>query len=169
MNKRKLLLLIILLAVFAQLRLVYFPNKSKINSLNKLISAKEKDRDELSALCMQYASKKNGGSESSLKIAENNFSLFSYAGKIIEKQNLERSISGIQPLSPAEKEGYITERTRLSIKGITLKQLYDFLYEIEVKENAVYVSDFRMRRDKENPAFLTAEIELAAVKTSSPD
>ena len=169
MNKRKLFLLIVLLAVFAQLRLVYFPQKKKISSLNRQISAKEKDRDELSALCMEYASKKNGGGESSLKIAENNFSLFSYAGKLIEKQNLERSIAGIQPLSPAEKEGYITERTRLSVKGITLKQLYDFLYEIEVKENAVYISDFRMRRDKENPAFLTAEIELAAIKTSSPD
>ncbi|MBN1445991.1 MAG: hypothetical protein JW957_07795 [Candidatus Omnitrophica bacterium] len=169
MNKRKLFLLVVLLAVFAELRLVYFPQKKKIISLNKLISAKEKDRDELSALCVEYASKKNGDSEPSLKIAEKNFSLFSYAGKLIEKQNLERSIAGIQPLAPAEKEGYITERTRLSLKGTTLKQLYDFLYEIEVKENAVYISDFRMRRDKEKPAFLTAEIELAAVKTSSSD
>ncbi len=169
MNNRKLLSLLVLLAVFAEFRLVYFPQKKKINSLNRQIAAKEKDRNELSALCIEYASKENGGSEPSLKIAENNFSLFSYAGKLIEKQNLERSITGIQPLAPAEKEGYITERTRLSMKGITLKQLYDFLYEIEVKENAVYVSDFRMRRDKENPSFLTAEIELAAIKTSSPD
>lgn len=165
MNNKKLFALLLVFLIIIQFKFVYSPAKNRLGSLNKLIGSRESELETLQKLCMEYREQENREREDAGKIAKADFSLFSYTGKLLAKHNLEKNVAGIQPLPLSEKEGFRIERLKLSLKSVTLKQLYDFLYEIESSQNAVFIPDFRMRKDKENPFFLSTEIELIAVKT----
>jgi len=145
-----------------EFRFVYIPVKKRITSLDKLIAAKHQDRETLLKLCDDY--RKKGTGEEPLKIASKRFSLLSYTGNLIEKRNLEKNITGLQPLRTDKKGDLLVESVRIGLKGITLQQLYEFLYGIEKAQNGIYVPDFRMQKEKDAPYLLDMEMELLAVK-----
>jgi len=164
MKNRKYLLFAVLFIILTEIKFILIPDRNRLNSLNKLISQKKSEMQELENLCRQYTDNSSKKSRNSPNISRKDFSLFSYTGNLIRKNSLERNVSGIQPLAASENEGYLIEKIRLNLNSVSLKQLYDFLYEIEISESAVYVNEFRMRRNKENPSSLTAEIVLVAIK-----
>jgi len=169
MNNKNLFALLLVFLIILQFKFVYSPGKNRLKSLNSLIENKEKEFETLKKLCAEYSEREDRNIEDAVKTARADFSLFSYAGGLLAGHKLEKSVAGIQPLPVSIKDGFSVERLKLSLQRVTLKQLYDFLYEIEGSQNAVYITDFRMRKDKDNPFFLSAEMELAAVKTANQD
>ncbi|MCX8082812.1 MAG: hypothetical protein N3D17_05400 [bacterium] len=161
MDKKKIILIILFLSLL-EIRFIYIPARNKVVSLNKLITAKQKDKETLLKLCEEY--KEKGEGEEPLRITDEEFSLLSYTGNLIESKNLERNITGLQPLRTEEKGNFKIESIRMGMKGITLSQLYEFLYDIEKAKYGIYIPDFRMQKQKDSPHLLDIEIELLVVK-----
>jgi len=164
MDRKKVVLIIVFL-VLLEFRFVYMPLRKKIISLDKTIIAKQKDRETLIKLCEEY--KQKAGKEEPLRIVRKEFSLLSYAGNLIENRNLEKNITGLQPLRTDKKGNLLVESVRIGLKGITLQQLYEFLYDIEKAPEGIYIPDFKMEKVKDAPHLLDVEIELLTVKESS--
>jgi len=168
MNNKRLFTFLLVFVIIIQLRFVYSPARNRLGSLDRLLGVKKSELSELQKLSAEYADQENRQKEDAGKITKGGFSLFSYAGGLLAKHNLEKNVAGIQPLPVSEKEGFRIERLKVSLKNIQLKQLYNFLYDVENSGNAIRIPDFRMRRDKENPYLLDTEIELVVLKTESP-
>ncbi|MCM8830120.1 MAG: hypothetical protein NC824_03890 [Candidatus Omnitrophica bacterium] len=164
MDKRKIVAVIVFLTLL-EFRFVYIPVKKRIVSLDKLIAAKSKDRETLLKLCKEYKEQKT--KKEPLRICEKRFSLLSYTGDLIENKHLERNITGLQPIRTEKKGNLSVESLRVGLKGITLQQLYGFLYDIEHTQNGIYISEFRMQKEKDAPYLLDVDIELFVVKEES--
>ncbi|MCM8761752.1 MAG: hypothetical protein NC905_03390 [Candidatus Omnitrophica bacterium] len=161
MDRKKIVAVVIFLTLL-EFKFVYIPMKKRITSLDKLIVAKNEDKEILLKLCEEYREK--GIKGESLKVTRKEFSLLSYIGNLIEKRNLERNITGLQPLRTDKKGNLSVERVRIGLKGITLQQLYGFLYDIEKAQDGIYISDFRMQKEKDTPYLLDIEMELFVAK-----
>jgi len=161
MDRKKVILIVVFL-ILLELRFVYTPLRKKIISLDKTIVAKQKDRETLIRQCEEY--KQKAGKEAPLRIARKEFSLLSYTGNLIEKRNLEKNITGLQPLRTDKKGAIMAESVRIGLKGITLQQLYEFLYDIEKSQDGIYIPEFRMQKVKDAPHLLDVEIELLTLK-----
>lgn len=168
MDNKRLFMFLLIFLVIIQYKFVYLQGRGRVVSLNKVIEEKRSDLESLQKLCAEYKEKQKNEEENAVKVSGEDFSLFSYVGGLLTKRKLEKNITGIQPLPLSEKGSFKMERLSLSIKDVTLKQLYDFLYEIENSKNAVYTSYFVMRKNKEQPFFLNVEMELVALKSLAP-
>jgi hypothetical protein len=162
-NKNFFALMLIFLLII-QYRFLYLPGKNRIDYLNSSIVKKESEFETLQKLCTEYKEQESTEDKNTVKIAREGFSLFSYTGALITNQNLEKNIDGIQPLPVSIKEGFSIERVKLTLKDITLKQMYDFLYKIETSGDTIYIPEFRMHRNKEKNFLLSTEMELTTVK-----
>ncbi|MCM8760212.1 MAG: hypothetical protein NC832_00610 [Candidatus Omnitrophica bacterium] len=161
MDRKKIVAVVVFL-ILLEFRFVYIPVKKRTTYLDKLIVAKQKDREALLKLCEEYREK--GMKRESLNLSKKEFSLLSYAGNLIEKKNLARNITGLQPLKTEKKGNFSVESVRIGLKGITLQQLYGFLYDIESTQDGIYISDFRMQKEKDATYLLDVELELLVIK-----
>ncbi|MCK9266789.1 hypothetical protein M0P98_07980 [bacterium] len=164
MNDKKMLILIIIFVFVFEYKFIYMPGRKKLETVNKIVSQKQSDMELLEKLCSEYELTKKNEEDTLLKTADSDFSLFSFLGKIIEKQNLEKNISSIKPLPIIEKESFLIEKIRISVDNVTLQQIYDFLYSIETSRNAIYVPEYRMKRNKEKEFLLGVEMELLSIR-----
>jgi|LSQX01.2.fsa_nt_gb hypothetical protein len=164
MNDKKMLILIIIFVFVFEYKFIYMPGKKKLETVNKIVSQKQSDMELLEKLCSEYELTKKSEEDTLLKTAGSDFSLFSFLGKIIEEQNLEKNISSIKPLPIIEKESFLIEKIRISVDNVTLQQIYDFLYSIETSQNAIYVPEYRMKRNKEKEFLLGVEMELLSIR-----
>lgn len=159
---RKKIILILALLVLIEFRFIYIPLRKRDVSLAKQIVAKNKDRETLLKLCEEYKEQK--AKKEPLKILGKEFSLLSYTGNLIETRDLERNITGIQPIRTEKKGNLSVESLRIGLKGITLQQLYGFLYDIESTQNGIYISEFRMQKEKGVPYLLDVDMEIFVLK-----
>jgi hypothetical protein len=166
MNINKLVLLIIAGLMVFEYQFVFIPGRKKLNSISRIISQKKEDSRLLQKLCDEYKSIKKTENRSIIKFTDDNFSVFSFVGETIEKQNLNSNVRGIKPFPVEKEESFETERVKLSMENIALKDLYTFLKTIE-GQGTVYVSEFRLSRNKRKPFFLSAEIELITFKNKN--
>ncbi|HNS31833.1 MAG TPA: hypothetical protein PKN36_02515 [bacterium] len=166
MNDKKLFFLIILFVFIFEYKFIYMPGKKKLDSVNQIIFQKHSDKQLLDKLCFEYEQKKKSEEERIIRTADSDFSLFSYMGNLIEKQKIEKNITGIKPLPLVDKESFVIEKIRLNMENITLQQVYDFLYGMESSANAIYIPEFRMRRNRQQQFLLSAEMEILSIKTN---
>ncbi|MDD3726163.1 MAG: hypothetical protein PHI44_03095 [Candidatus Ratteibacteria bacterium] len=166
MDKKKIAVIIVFL-ILLEFRFVYIPAKRKVLTLDRSITARQKDRDTLIRLCEEY--KEKGEGNEPLKIAGKEFSLLSYTGNLIEKRQLGKNVTGLQPLGTNTKDSVSIEYLRMGIRDITLQQLYDLLYDIEKTPEGIYISEFRMQKIKDKPHLLNVEIELFVAKEVGKD
>lgn len=161
--KNRLIILMVIAAFVFEYQFIVTPLNKRIKSTEKLILKKKNDYKTLKNLLARY--RKNQGNLSKKgKIADKNFSLFSFTGKIIENNNLVTNVKNIKPL-PVEKKGdFQIERIKLAIENIPLEKLLKFISTIENSEFPVYISEFSMSRNKTNPSLLKVNIELTVTK-----
>ena len=164
MDKKKIAVIIAFLALL-EFRFVYIPGRNRIVSLDKLIVAKQNDREMLIKLCEEY--KGRGERREMLKTAEQEFSLLSYASNLIERRKLEKNITGLQPLRTEIKGAFSVENIRIGVKGITLQQVYNVLYDIETTPKGIYVAYFNMQKVQDVTHLLDVEMELLVVKDAA--
>lgn len=165
MNDKKLFLLIVVFVLVFEYKFIYSPGRKRLDAVNQIIEQKESDMQLLEKLCFEYELKRQREQETIVKTAAPDFSLFSYLGNLIEQKNLENNITGIKPMPHTFKESFQMEKIRLNFENITLQQIYDFLHSMENSKNAVYIPEFRMRRNREKPFFLSVEMELLSMKS----
>jgi len=102
MKKRLIILLGLAVFVF-EYQFIITPLSRKTKATESLIRKKENDYKTLQIILEKYKEKNPETGTKKEKIAEKKFSLFSFTGKIVEKNSLISNVKSIKPL-PVEKK-----------------------------------------------------------------
>ncbi len=145
---------------------VYAPGRKKLRTLDAAIAQKTRDEAVLKSLCTQYrTSAKPDTTE--IYYAEPAFSLIAFLGSLVEKNNLGAFMKEAKPLPDQVQGTTLFQRVRFTMSDLSLETLYRCLQQIENSPTHIYISNFRMKKNREKPYVVETEIELLIVKKSS--
>ena len=96
------------------------------------------------------------------------FALFSYLEKRAVDAGVKTNIKSINPLKSAPAGAYEEIAVEIRLDKLTMKQLTDFLYLVESREDLVRIRKMSVEKMKENPEYLNVLIRLFSYQLPSP-
>lgn len=141
-----------------------FPWLDARQRMRMSIAANEKVIRELTDLGRQYALLKRS-SDAIRKVVEGRppgFALFSYLEKKAGETGLKAHIKSINPLKSTAMGAYEEAAVEIRLENLTIKQLTDFIYHVESPELMVKIRRMTVKKTKESPEYLAADIQVFA-------
>ena len=163
-QKRALTIGLIFVAGTIVMQFAVFPWIDARQKMQASIAANEKTLRELATLGRDYAVLRRS-SEAMKKVIEKRlpgFALFSYLEKKANETGLKAHIKSINPLKPTAAGAYEETAVGIKIENLTIKQLADFLYNVESPEQMVRIRRMAIGKMKEAPEYLVADIQVYA-------
>jgi hypothetical protein len=153
--------------LLAQLIVVpYFDARQKVLSA---IVAGEKALRELTTLGAEYGVLRQR-SEEIRRASERRpagFTLFSYLEKKAGEAAVKTNIRSLSPLVLAPTGGYEETAAEMKLDKLTMKQLTDFLYQVESPEEMIRVRRITIVKMKESPEYISAVIQVSTYQPQS--
>jgi Tfp pilus assembly protein PilO len=142
------------------------PFLSSKNGLERLIQNKRSDIVELKLLQQHYrqisVNKKNIIEQ--LRRRRPDFSLFSYVEQQIDNLRMKDRVVSIKPGTEAYQGGIRQAVIEISIDGIVLSQLVDFLDAIESFDEVVFIDRMVIRNDSEESGLLDIRLDIVTLE-----
>jgi general secretion pathway protein M len=163
-QKRALTIGVIFVVCAVLVQFAVFPWLDARQKVQASITANEKTLRELATLGREYAVLRRS-SEAMRKVIEKRppgFALFSYLEKKANDTGLKAHIKSINPLKPTAAGAYEETAVEIKIENLTIKQLTDFLYNVESPEQMVRIRRMTIGKMKETPEYLVADIQVYA-------
>lgn len=88
--------------------------------------------------------RQNKNSKKSVVLQEQ---LFSYVEKVTRSLKLNKRIDYIRPENRTRDDGSTIEVVHIAFKGISLDELVNFLYHIEVEKREIYIKAISIKKD----------------------
>jgi general secretion pathway protein M len=155
-------------ALFVQFAVFpYFDARQKVRGA---IAGSEKTLRELASLSGEFGVLRQR-SEEIRRVIERRppgFTLFSYLEKRAGDAGVKTNIKSINPLKSAPAGAYEETAADIRLDKLTMKQLTDFLYLVESREDLVRIRRMSVEKMKENPEYLSVLIHLFTYQPPSP-
>ena len=145
----------------------YFEARQKVTSA---IAGSEKTLRELATLGAEYDVLKRR-SEEIRRVIERRppgFALFSYLEKRADDAGVKANIKSINPLKSTPAEAYEETAVEMRLDRLTTKQLTDFLYLVESREDLVRIRKMSISKMKESPDFLSVLLQVSTYQALPP-
>jgi len=142
------------------LKIFLFPFLEAKKKTEQAIEVSERILVQLNPLLEEYA-KVKGETERIKNIVMQrpaNFSLFSYVDKLTEQVGIKGNLEYINEARGAVVSSLEEVVVEIKFEKLTLKQLVDFLVQIESSENFIHVKRASLMRSKESPTYLSARL-----------
>ena len=97
------------------------------------------------------------------------FTLFSYLEKKAVSANVKGAIKQMNSLQGARSASFEETLIDLKLEKITIKQLEDFLYQIESPAELIKIKRITINKMKESPDYISAQLLIASYTPASPD
>jgi general secretion pathway protein M len=154
-----------LLAQFA-----VFPYVEARQKVQSAIVASEKTLREIAALGAEYGLLQRRSEEIRQAIQRRppGFALFSYLEKRASDAGVKTNIKSINPLKSAPAEAYEETAVEMRLDKLTMRQLTDFLYHVESREELVRIRKMSIVKMKENPEFLSMLLHVFTYQALPP-
>jgi general secretion pathway protein M len=154
--------LIVQFAVFP-----YFDARQKVRGA---IAGSEKTLRELASLSGEFGVLRQRSDEIRRVIERRppGFALFSYLEKRAADAGVKTNVKSINPLKSAPGGAYEATAVEIRLDKLTMKQLTDFLYLVESREDLVRVRKMSVEKMKENPEYLNVLIQLFTYQLPFP-
>jgi hypothetical protein len=137
----------------------YFDARQKVRSA---IAGSAKTLRELATLGGEYGVLRQR-SEEIRRVIERRppgFALFSYLEKRASDAGVKTNIKSINPLKSAPEGAYEETAVEMRLEKLTMKQLTDFLYLVESREDLVRIRKLSVGKMKESPEYLSVSIQV---------
>jgi general secretion pathway protein M len=137
----------------------YFDARQKVIGA---IAGSEKTLRELATLSAEYGVLRQR-SEEIRRVIERRppgFALFSYLEKRAGDAGVKTNIKSINPLKSAPEGAYEETAVEMRLDKLTMKQLTDFLYLVESREDLVRIRKMSVGKMKESPESLSVLIQV---------
>lgn len=134
------------------------------------IAASEKTLRELASLSAEYGVLRQR-SEEIRRVIERRppgFALFSYLEKRAGEAGVKTNIKSINPLKSAPEGAYEETAVEMRLDKLTMKQLTDFLYLVESREDLVRIRKMSVGKMKESPEYLSVLIQVFTYQPMPP-
>ncbi len=160
-EKKALVSMFAALSLFAAVQFVLFPLLDRRETLERQISAAERNLGEMEILRARYydlLEKSTAGD----KVAHGkDFSLFSLMEEIADRSGIKDNITYIKP-STSERKGtsYKTAIVEIRLETIAMNQLILFLYNVEASETKANVGRMSISKTSNPEGFVNAVIQV---------
>jgi general secretion pathway protein M len=134
------------------------------------IAGAEKTLRELATLSAEYGVLRQR-SEEIRRVIERRppgFALFSYLEKRAGDAGVKTNIRSINPLKSAPEGAYEESAVEIRLDKLTMKQLTDFLYMMESREDLVRIRKMSVGKMKESPEYLSVLIQVFTYQPMPP-
>jgi general secretion pathway protein M len=139
-----------------------FPYYDERQKVTGAIAGAEKTLRELATLSAEYGVLRQR-SEEIRRVIERRppgFALFSYLEKRAGDAGVKTNIRSINPLKSAPEGAYEESAVEMRLDKLTMKQLTDFLYLVESREDLVRIRKMSVGKMKESPEYLGVLIQV---------
>lgn len=97
-----------------------------------------------------------------------NFTLFSYLEKKANLANVRGSITHMNSMQGVKSTSFEETLTDLKLEKITIKQLADFIYQIESPDELIRIKRITVEKMKESPDYVSAQFIIASYTPAAP-
>lgn len=154
------------LLIFLLYGLIISPAMSKYEGIGRKIEQKGKELEEVRKLQKEYleGKEKLKNFESILSQSEASFSLFSFLESLADKENIRENIASMKPKNVPINETYSESSVEIKIDRISLKQLTNYLFQIENSDHFLTIKKIRMKTRYDNPAYLDVTFTVSTLE-----
>jgi general secretion pathway protein M len=138
------------------------PLLSKLDKLDRQLSRRQKDIQELAVVAQAYTGKQAALAklEQRMPPADAQFSLLAFMEEATTAAQIRDRIVGMQPQNPTVVQGYQETAVDLRLDGVQLPQLLTLLVAIEQAPYEVQVRHLQLKPKFDNPANLDATLRI---------
>jgi len=142
-------------------QLFVLPFMEAKDTVNQSIRNNEKTLGEVMLLAKDYRVLKRQAQriQQSLARRPQNFSLFSHLEKIAGDAGVKGNIKSINASKGSISGPYEELPVDIRLEKITLRQLTDFLYLLEVPQELIRVKKISLTKMQESPEYLSAQVQ----------
>ena len=139
-------------------------------NVRRSIAANEKVLRELGQLGAEYGVIRQRAEEIRRVIQRRppGFALISHLEKKAGDAGVKTNIRSMNPLPSAPAGSYEETAVEMKLDKLTMKQLTDFLYQVESTEEMIRVRRLSLVKMKESPEYLSALIQVSTYQQLSP-
>ena len=161
----------ILALIIILVQFVLLPYADARSKLNQSLRVNEKMLKEMVALGAEYQGLQKGMEAIRKGMASRapGFTLFSHLEKKAAKAGIRSNIKHMQPARGQISGPYEESSVEIKLEKITLKQLVNFLSEVESPQDLVSVKRLSVKKSPENPQYLSAVVQVATYEKTRED
>lgn len=166
--------LVVACAVFVLLALVLefavFPFWDATTKMKKSVTVNSTKLAEMAAIDAEFAVQDAKISRIKHAIASRrtDFTLFSYLEKKAVSANVKGAIKQMNSLQGARSASFEETLIDMKLEKITIKQLEDFLYQIESPAELIKIKRITINKMKESPDYISAQLLITSYTPASP-
>jgi len=157
----------LVVVIFIVSQLIITPLFEKRDALHEKLTAKRRTLSEMRQLERDYQDLQSDitASMSQFEQRPNNFTLFSFLDQLAGETGIKKHVSYMKPSTTInEKTGVGLSRVEMELRGISLKDLTRYLYEVETSENMVIVKRLSISRKGGEKAMIDAVMQVETVE-----
>ena len=161
---------LVFVAAALLIQFAVFPYFDARQRVRNAIAGSEKTLRELATLGAEYGVLRQR-SEEIRRVIERRppgFALFSYLEKRASDVGVKTNIKSINPLKSAPEGAYEEDAVEMRLEKLTMKQLTDFLYLVESREDLVRIRKMSVGKMKESPEYLSVSIQVFTYQPMPP-
>lgn len=153
-------------AVFLVVRLVIAPVFSSKTKLKRSIRLDQQRIEELMLLSSEYQALKGNSGDIGKALSGRGkaFTLFSLLEKVARQAGLKERIKYIKPSTSQSKGKFKISSVEMQFEGITMGDLFDYLYRIEDPKNIIKVKRLSIKKHKDKPGYVDTTLQISTVQ-----
>jgi hypothetical protein len=138
------------------------PVRDRIQTLQRIIPAKQAELQEIRAKSERYIRLKKELENARQRMARQDpdFQLLPFLEALIERHQLTPYLVTMEPDTPLSQPGYAETVVDIGLEGIRLRQLVEFLDIVETSGALIHIGSLYIRKDATNEALLSATIQI---------
>jgi len=149
--------------LFILIQFIVFPSIDKRKRLKRALQVKEDDLLEMIALKSDYNAieKRMNLAKVRFENREKGFTLFSFLDSLTGKARIKEYVTYMKPSTTVQKDNsYKISQVEMKLKGLTLKQLTNYLHMIETSKNIVYIKKLSISKTGEQESFIDVVLQV---------
>lgn len=151
------------------LAFVVFPLWDAKAKMKKSISVNSRKLEEMARMDAEFAVQEAQISriKSVLASRGEDFALFSYLDRKAMAANVKGSIKQMNSMQGVKSASFEESLVDLKLEKLTIRQLADFLYQVESPDEMIRIKRITIDKMKESPEYISAQILIASYKPTA--
>ncbi|RMF86667.1 MAG: hypothetical protein D6736_14580 [Nitrospinota bacterium] len=153
---------IVILALLFYL-FVLAPAMERMQVLDRLIQAAEQELQEMKMLQNTYRAQQQVLNDINARLSkrQKNFAIFSFLEDLARRSGLKNNIVYMKPSVTTPSEFYRESSVELKVEGVTLKQLIQYLYQIESSPHLLKIRRLHIKPRSSNRNLLDVTFQVS--------
>jgi len=156
------------IGAFILVQLIIVPVFEKRDELQHKLAAKRQTLTEMQQLRAEYQQlqQKIAASRNQFDRRPAGFTLFSFMDRLAGQTGIKQHVSYMKPSTTVNDDTGVTlSRVEMELQGISLKDLTQYLYNVETSENMVMVKRLSISRTGRENGLIDAVLQAETVET----